>query len=275
MPLGAEHEEPAGCQHLSLLRFDFGFDLRGLCRSLLLVLDRGQVALQAHFQVAAELDVGAAAGHVRGNRDRARHARLGDDVGFLFVVARVEDLVFDFALCEMGGQLLRLFDTDRADQNRLVDLGAFLDLVDDRRIFFLAGAVDLVVGILADHRLVGRRVDHFKAIDLAEFGSFRQRRAGHARELGVHAEVVLEGDRGQRLVLVLDLDVLLRLERLVQPVGIAPALHHAPGELVDDDDLVVLDDVVGVALEQLMRAERLVHVMDQRDVLDVVERPFL
>ena len=70
-------------------------------------------------------------------------------------------------------------------------------------------------------------------------------RAGHAGELLVEAEVVLEGDRGERLVLGLDLDVLLGLERLVQAFRVAPALHHAAGELVDDDHLVVLDDVVG------------------------------
>ena len=66
-----------------------------------------------------------------------------------------------------------------------------------------------------------------------------RRRAGHAGELLVEAEVVLEGDRGERLVLGLDLDVLLGLERLVQAFRIAPARHHAAGELVDDDDLAV------------------------------------
>ena len=66
--------------------------------------------------------------------------------------------------------------------------------------------------------------------------------------------------------------VLLGLERLVQAFGVAPALHHAAGELIDDDDLVVLDDVVAVALEQLMRAQRLLHVVDHGHVLDVVER---
>jgi hypothetical protein len=98
------------------------------------------------------------------------------------------------------------------------------------------------------------------------------RRAGHAGQLRIQAEIVLEGDRGQRLVLGLDLDVFLGLERLVQAFRIAAARHHAAGELVDDDDLVVLDDVVLVALEQLVGAQRLVDVVDQVDVLDVVER---
>ena len=57
-----------------------------------------------------------------------------------------------------------------------------------------------------------------------------------------------------------------------RPFGVAPALHHAAGELVDDDHLVVLDDVVAVALEQRVGAERLLHVMHDGDVLDVVER---
>ena len=66
--------------------------------------------------------------------------------------------------------------------------------------------------------------------------------------------------------------MLLGFQRLVQAFGIAPALHHAAGELVDDDDLVVADDVVLVAREQRVRAQRLVDVVDDRDVLDVVER---
>jgi hypothetical protein len=72
---------------------------------------------------------------------------------------------------------------------------------------------------------------------------------------GIQPEIVLEGDRGERLVLRLDGDAFLGFQRLVQPFGIAPALHHAAGELVDDDDLVVAHDVVDVAREQRVRAQ--------------------
>ena len=65
--------------------------------------------------------------------------------------------------------------------------------------------------------------------------------------------------------------MLLGLERLMQPFGIAAARHHAAGEFVDDDDLAVAHDVVLVALEQLVRAQALIDVVDGRDVLDVVE----
>ena len=63
----------------------------------------------------------------------------------------------------------------------------------------------------------------------------------------------------------------LGFQRLVQAFRIAPARHHAAGELVDDDDLAVANDVVLVAGKQRMRAQRLVDVVNHRDVLDVVK----
>ena len=140
------------------------------------------------------------------------------------------------------------------------------------RYFSVRGAIDLVVVVDARHRHVGRDLEDLEVVDVHELVGLGQRRAGHAGELLVHAEVVLEGDRGERLVLGLDRLVLLGLERLVQPFRVAPARHHAAGELVDDDDLAVAHDVVLVALEQLVGAQRLVDVVDGRDVLDVVER---
>ena len=59
--------------------------------------------------------------------------------------------------------------------------------------------------------------------------------------------------------------------RLVQPLRPAPSVHHSAGKLIDDDDLAVLDDVIGVATEHHIRAQRLVQVMDDLRVLEVVE----
>ena len=223
------------------------------------------------------------------------HARLGDDVGLLLVVAGVEDgedPLLDAVLAEEGGERrrigevallpaalaqelgeeLRLLDRRGADEHRLAALLAVLDEREDRLVLLVRRPVDLVIVVDADHRLVGRHLDDVEPVDVAELLGLGRRRAGHAGELLVHAEVVLEGDRGERLVLGLDLDVLLGLERLVQALRVAPSRHHAAGELVDDDDLVVPDDVVLVALEQPVGAERLLDVMDDGDVLDVVER---
>ena len=55
------------------------------------ILDSGLLLADAHVDIAAELNVGAAAGHVGGDGDRAGHAGLGDDEGFLLVIAGVQD----------------------------------------------------------------------------------------------------------------------------------------------------------------------------------------
>ena len=96
-------------------------------------------------------------------------------------------------------------------------------------------------------------------------------RAGHAGQLIVHAEVVLEGDGGERLVLVFDLDPFLGLQRLVQPLAVAPPRHQTAGELVDDNHLAVLDDVIHVQLEKRVGFEGLGDVMQQFDAAGVIE----
>ena len=170
------------------------------------------------------------------------------------------------------GEAFGLLDRGGADQHRLAANLAVFQQRDDRAVFLGVGAIDLVVLVVADHRQVGRHLDDVEVVDVHELVGFGERRAGHAGELLVHAEVVLERDRGERLVFRLDRLVLFGFQRLMQPFRIAAARHHAAGELVDDDDLAVAHDVVLVALEQLVGAQRLVDVMDGRDVLDVVEQ---
>ncbi len=94
---------------------------------------------------------------------------------------------------------------------------------------------------------------------------------GHARELVVLAEVVLEGDRRERLVLLLDAHALLGLDSLVQALGPAAPFEDAPGVLVDDLDLTVDHGVVDVALVQRLGLERLVQVVDEVAVLGAVK----
>ncbi len=110
-----------------------------------------------------------------------------------------------------------------------------------------------------------------ESVDLHELLLLRLRRTGHAGQLVVEPEVVLERDRGERLVLLLDPDALLRLDGLVQSLAPAAALHQAAGELVDDLDLAVLDDVVDVPLVERLRLQRLDQMVDELDVARVVE----
>ena len=162
------------------------------------------------------------------------------------------------------GEQLGDLDGDRADEHRLAGRVAGGDLALDRRPLALLGLVDLIVAVGADHRAVGRDLDDRQLVDLHELGRLGQRRAGHARELVVEAEVVLQGDRRERLVLLLDAHALLGLDRLVQALRPAPALERAAGELVDDLDLAVDDLVVDVALVERLGLQRLDQVVDER-----------
>ena len=68
---------------LGLQRGDLGF-LGGVVQGLV-----GLDQLDVVLDVAAQHDVGAAARHVGGDGHHARQAGVGDDVGFLLVLARV------------------------------------------------------------------------------------------------------------------------------------------------------------------------------------------
>jgi len=71
----------------------------------------------------------------------------------------------------------------------------------------------------------------------------------------VESEVVLEGDRGDGLILLAHAHAFFGLDRLMQAIRPAPTRHGAPGELIDDDDLAASDDVLDVALvERIARA---------------------
>ena len=225
------------------------------------------------FGVAAELDVDAAAGHVGGDHHLALAARLGDQLALSFGVLGlgVEDRVLDPVALERLGDHLRDLDRDGADQDRLALFVAADDFVEHRFPLAVFGFEDLVVVVGADHRLVGRDLDDRDLVDLHELGRLGEGGAGHPGELVVEAEVVLQGDRRQGLVLLADRHALLRLDRLVQALRPAPALEDAAGELVDDHHLAVDHRVVVVFLVERLGLQRLDQVVDEAAVLAEVE----
>jgi hypothetical protein len=232
--------------------------------------------------IAAEKNVGAAAGHVGSDRDGTLAARLGDNARFAFVLLGVEHLVRDACFFQDVGDSFGFFDRDGADQHRLA---AFVEMADAVRVgivflhdavdhgleLFFFGAVDDVGIFLANQIAVRGNHDYIKVVDFRKLCGFGFCSAGHAGKLLVHAEIVLEGDGGEGLVFALDLDVLFGFDGLVQSVGPAAAGHLAARKLVDDDDFTVFHDVINVPLVQGMRAERLVHVMDHFHMSGVVQ----
>ena len=223
------------------------------------------------LRVAAEQDVDAPTGHVGGDRHRLEPAGLGDDLGLSRVLLGVEHLVAHASLPQQLGQHLGVLDRGRAGEHRLAHLVAGLDVGDDRVELGHLRLVDEVVVVLADHRPVGRDRHDLQGVRAGQLGRLGLRRAGHACELLVHAEVVLQRDRGERLVLFLDRDVLLGLDGLVDALRPAPALERAAGELVDDLHLAPLDDVVLVPVEQLLGLQGHVELVDEVGLHDVVE----
>ena len=166
----------------------------------------------------------------------------------LLVLLRVQDVVRDALALEQPREVLGHLDGDRADEDGLASLVTLLDVVDRSVVLRFLRLVDEVVAIVALDVDVRRDLDDREVVDLLELLLLGLRGTGHAGELVVEAEVVLERDRGEGDVLLLDGHALLRLDCLVQPLRPAAPFHDPAGELVDDLHLAVLDDVVDVAL---------------------------
>ena len=168
-------------------------------------------------------------------------------------------------------QQLGLLHAHGADEDGLPLRVPLRDVLDHRVELRLRGLVDHVGLVRADHRLVGRDRDDAELVDLHELVGLGHRRAGHARELFVEPEVVLQRDRGEGLVLVLDLHAFLGLDGLVHALVVPAAVQDAAGELVHDEDLAVHHDVVLVLLEQLLGLERVLEERHERGVDRVVQ----
>jgi hypothetical protein len=219
----------------------------------------------------AELDVDAAAGHVRRDRDRTALARVLDDLRLALVLLRVQDVVRDPVAREELREELRGLDRNRADEHGLPFLVALLDLAHDGLELALRRLVDQVVVVEPLDVDVRRDLDDLEVVDLHELLLLGLRGAGHAAELLVEPEVVLERDRRHRDVLLLDPHALLGLDGLVEALGPAAPLHDPARELVDDLDLVVLDHVVDVPLVQGLRLQSLHQMVHELGVLRGVQ----
>ena len=223
------------------------------------------------LDVAPEHDVRATTGHVGRDGDGLGRTGLGHDIGFARMLFGVEHLVRQLGLGEQLSDEFGVFDGSGSHQHRLSTLMALANVGNRGVVFFLGGLVDAVELVVAAAGPVGRDDHGFQAVDLLEFIGLGVRRARHASQLAVQAEIVLEGDRGHGLVLGLDLHPLLGFHRLVQPIAPPASGHQSTGELVHDDDLAVLHHVVLIAVVDVVRAQRRIQVMHEADVRGVIQ----
>ena len=136
-----------------------------------------------------------------------------------------------------------------------------LDLLDGGGHLLAARLVDAVVLIETGDGAVRRDDGDVESVDVVELIGLGLGRAGHAAQLLVKAEVVLDGDGGHRLGLAIDLDPFLGLDGLVKSVAPAASGHLAACEGIDDDDLVLLDHILDVLLVEAVGLEQLGDVV--------------
>ena len=270
---GGQHEQTTGGDHfcffVGMFSLDPGADLVGMQRRV-----GGNRLQHQHFHVAAQLDIGAAPGHVGGDGDSGEFPGVGDDLGFLFVLAGVQHIMRHPGSGQQAGQRFRFFDRGGADQQRLALFMGFLNGFHHRLVFLAPGAVDRVMFVLALHQPVGRHLDHAQFVDLGELIGFGGGGAGHPGQFTVQAEIVLKGDRGQRHVFRLNLRAFLGLDRLMQAIRQPPTTHHPAGKLVDQHHFVVLDDILLVAVEQFVRPQPLIDMVNDGGAFGIIQRLF-
>ncbi len=107
------------------------------------------------------------------------------------------------------GELFRFLDRRRADQHRLEFGVGGLNFARDGAQFLFGGAIDLIIFVEPPRPACLSEFRRLRAYRFSEFIRLRRRRSGHAGEFGIKPEIILEGDRGQRHVLRLDLHMFL------------------------------------------------------------------
>ena len=230
--LSAEHVQATELGDFIVLFFSGVFaglqNLRPACLVLFGVGVRVQAELThlldgLKFGVTAEHNVGTATSHVGCHGDGALTTRLRNNSCLALVVLRVQHLVAHAGLRQLAGQVLGVLHACGTDQDRLALFVAFLNVLDDRLELGDFVAVHLIGVVDALHPLVGGDGHHAELVGVHELCCFGFRGTGHAGELVVHAEVVLQGHGRHGLVLRLDFDAFLRLNRLVDAVVVAAA----------------------------------------------------
>ena len=280
MTFSTEHIQTAQLGDFIMLVLDLRLDFGKGARPTLLILFRSVVrriafllklGVRQELDIATEHDIGTTAGHVGGDCHCTLTACDRDHRGLLRMLLGVEHLVRDLRDIKQGGHDFRGFHGSGAQQHRLAFGMTLGDILDNRLELFPLGTEDQIILILTDHRLVGGDRNHTQLVRAHEFRRLGFSGASHAGELVVHAEVVLQGNGCERLILRLDFDAFLRFDGLMQTLIVAAAGQDAAGMFVNDEHFTVGDHVVTVAQEQFLRLDGVVQIANQGGVARLVQ----
>ena len=214
----------------------------------------------------AQHNIGTTTRHVGSDGHGSRITRLSNDIRFFSMELGVQNVVFNACFRQLIGNHFGFLDGDGPHQNRLPIGSTVANIFDDCLNFFRFGHVHQVRHILTDHWTVGWNDNGIQLVDGAEFKRFGISSTGHARQLLVQTEVVLEGDGRQGLVFILNIHTFFGFHSLVQTVRPATSLHGTAGVFIDDDDFAVFHNVVDVTGEQRVGAQCSRYVVHQHDV---------
>ncbi len=133
------------------------------------------------------------------------------------------------------------------------------------------GGVDRIVQILTGNGAVGRNYHDIHVVNFAEFIFLSLSRTGHAGQLLVHAEVVLQCNGRKGLRLLAHGNAFLCLNSLMQAIAVAPPEHQAARKFIYDYDFAFFYNVIHIAPHQIVGLQRNVHVVVDFHIFGVGE----
>ena len=136
------------------------------------------------------------------------------------------------------------------------------DFGNNGRKLLPARLVKAVIQINPLIRAIGRNYHHIQLIDIVKFVGFGLCRTSHTGQLFVEPEVVLDGDRRDRLGLLIDDHVLLCFHRLVQTICPTTSRHGPSARLIHNHHFAFFNDVMAVLFIDAVGAEQLGDVVD-------------
>jgi len=269
VPLRAQHVEPAQLANLVAFGLADWLVLRegDLVSRVVFLSTRLEPASERFtvgetLGVATEDDVNTTTSHVRRHRHGVQSTRLGDNLGFTEVLLGVQDLVGHTSLVQLAREELGFLDRGGTQEHRLTLLATLADLFDDRLELGGFGLIDQVRLVETDVGSMRRDRYHGQRVGTTELTRLRLGRTGHASQLLVEPEVVLQGHGRPGVVLLLDAHALFRLDRLVQTVGPTSPVKGATREFIDDLHDAAVDEVVLVAVKEFLGPQRLTELVD-------------
>ena len=219
-----------------------------------------------HMQTAGfanfffEDNVGTAACHVGGDRDVTGTTSGRHDLGFLFVVFGIQNLMRNPLILQQQSKCLGGIDGRCSHQNRATGFDQSLNCVHDCIVFGFLRFEDTESQSFANAVFVRRDFCHFQAIRFSQFACSENSGSGHSRKMVVLPEETLDRDARGLTGCRCDRDQFFGLDRLMKPVLPFAAIHNSAGAFVDDHDLVLDKNIVAVTFESVFGCQSFLNL---------------